>query len=1082
MDDQQLDEKAIFNAALCLESVDDRQNYLRAACGSRPEILERVSLLLQIEAEPTSFLETPAAGVVATLAMSPPSERVGTTIGRYKLRELLGEGGMGSVYVAEQTEPVRRKVALKIIKPGMDSRQVISRFEAERQALALMDHPNIARVLDAGTTDKGLPYFVMELVKGAPITEHCDLQKLGIRERLELFVQVCNAVQHAHQKGIIHRDLKPSNIIVAIHDTLPVVKVIDFGVAKAIGQQLSENTLYTAFSQMVGTPLYMSPEQAGQSSLDIDTRSDIYSLGVLLYELLTGNTPFDRVTLKQAGYDEMRRIIREVDPPKPSARISTLKAADQSTIAQQHRVEPSKFSQLLRGELDWIVMKAIEKDRNRRYETAIGLARDIDRYLNDQPVEACPPSTAYRLKKLFRRNKASVLATSLVVLAMLVAAGMSVMLGIRESQAAQRRLFVQRGINDVLTEVARLRGQTSTTTLGNQTALTLAREQIQRAQALVDTGDADATVIAQVRQLASDLDLEQRDSQLLAALDAAWLTEPNLDWDRRFANKKSVQHLRDALTADGLVIGRELPQTVASQIKNRRERVRSEIVAALYEWHSLRASPIGVVLKDSPDSGLVTYVSPESPSGSKGGLEKDDRIVGIGQGSGASVTSTSGMTVVQIMQLLHGEPGTIVRLEVLPKAAKESRTVEVQRDTSAAWLWAVIQATDLDPWRQSVRIACELDDESLRRAELEKLIATVDFSGQPVRFLNQVGAELVRAKSIDQATAFMKQVWEKHPGDIATNISLAICLRRNKPPQIEDGLRYYTAAIALRPDSGVLRNMRGVVFNALGKHDESFADYSEAVRLDQNFAVAHSNLGNELSKQGKLDEAVKEHREAIRLEPDNAMAYNNLGITLRHQGKLQEAVDVLRTSIRFKQDMPHAHANLSIALMQLGQFEEAFREQREAIRLKPDFPGAINLLAWHLATCPDPKWRDPAKALELAMRAVQSAPENASFKNTLGIAQYRNGHWEATVKVLEETIELSAEGFSFSGFFLAMAHWQLGEKLKARTWYDKSVEWMNQNAPEDEELLRFRAEAAGLLGIEDGLNSIQESSPAPDAN
>ena len=333
---------------------------------------------------------------------------------------------MGSVYVAEQDKPVRRKVALKIIKPGMGSREVISRFESERQALALMDHPHIARVLDAGTTDNGLPYFVMELVKGLPITEHCDAQKLTTRDRLELFLQVCQAVQHAHQKGIIHRDIKPSNVIVAIHDVRPVVKVIDFGVAKAIGQQLTDNTLYTAFSQMVGTPLYMSPEQAGQSGLDIDTRSDVYSLGVLLYELLTGYTPFESETLKQAGYDEMRRIIREVEPPRPSARISTLNAAALSTVADRRQVDPRKLSQQLHGELDWIVMKAMEKDRNRRYVTASALALDIQHYLNDEPVQACPPSISYRLHKIARRYRAPLAIAGVLLMTMVGATAVSI--------------------------------------------------------------------------------------------------------------------------------------------------------------------------------------------------------------------------------------------------------------------------------------------------------------------------------------------------------------------------------------------------------------------------------------------------------------------------------------------------------------------------------------------------------------------------------------------------------------------------------------------------------------------------------
>ncbi|HEX5105116.1 MAG TPA: protein kinase, partial [Pirellulaceae bacterium] len=357
-------------------------------------------------------------GLVATID-NPPFERLGTQIGPYKLLEQIGEGGFGVVYMAEQASPVRRRVALKLIKPGMDSHQVVARFEAERQALAVMDHPHIAKVLDAGTTDSGRPYFVMELVRGVPVTQYCDENSLSVRERLDLFMAICQAIQHAHTKGIIHRDIKPTNVLVTRQDGQPVVKVIDFGIAKAMGQRLTERTLFTGFAQMIGTPLYMSPEQAELSSTDIDTRSDIYSLGVLLYELLTGSTPVNKKQLKEAAFDEIRRIIREDEPPKPSTRISSAESAP--SIAAQRHTEPAKLARLVRGELDWIVMKALEKDRNRRYETASGFARDIERYLNDEPVLACPPSAAYRFGKFARRNRGALAIASVAVLSVLLA-------------------------------------------------------------------------------------------------------------------------------------------------------------------------------------------------------------------------------------------------------------------------------------------------------------------------------------------------------------------------------------------------------------------------------------------------------------------------------------------------------------------------------------------------------------------------------------------------------------------------------------------------------------------------------------
>ncbi|MCR9293281.1 MAG: serine/threonine protein kinase, partial [bacterium] len=420
---QDLNEKAIFAVAISIPVKEAREIYLDQVCKDNRDLRSRVELLLRMQEEEPEFLETPAQHVVATIALANSDSATGQFIGPYKIREKIAEGGMGAVYVAEQTEPVRRKVALKVIRPGMAGPDVVARFEAERQALAMMDHPNIARVLDGGATEEELPYFVMELVQGLPINEYCDQKRLTIRQRLELFVGVCRAVQHAHQKGIIHRDLKPSNILVAEIDGVAVPKVIDFGIAKALHQKLTDQTVYTQFSQMVGTPLYMSPEQAGLGVIDVDTRSDVYSLGAVLYELLTGETPFDRETLKKATFDEMRRIIREDEPKRPSALVSTLAAEAQSTVAQRRHLDARQHRDSLAGELDWLVMKALDKDRNRRYESANALAADIERYLNDKPVEACPPSTAYRLKKYTQRNRGKLLAVSLVGVALLVSAG-----------------------------------------------------------------------------------------------------------------------------------------------------------------------------------------------------------------------------------------------------------------------------------------------------------------------------------------------------------------------------------------------------------------------------------------------------------------------------------------------------------------------------------------------------------------------------------------------------------------------------------------------------------------------------------
>ncbi len=417
----------IFRVAAALPAA-ERAAYLEATCEGQPAVRARVERMLEVGGIAAllqhSADETVPLEIEADLARWKPEEG-GERIGNYKLLQQIGQGGFGIVWMAEQIEPVRRRVALKIIKLGMDTKEVIARFEQERQALAMMDHPNIAKVFDAGVTPTGRPFFVMELVRGIKITEYCDQANLSTAERLALFIAVCHAVQHAHQKGIIHRDLKPSNILVTLHDGVPVPKVIDFGVAKATqSERLTDLTFFTQFEQMIGTPLYMSPEQAEMSGLDIDTRSDIYSLGVLLYELLAGRTPFDPQELIRKGLDEIRRAIREQEPPKPSTALHTMAAAARTTIAQHRQADGAKLMGLIRGDLDWIVMKALEKDRTRRYETANGLAADLKRHLSHEPVLACPPSAKYRLQKAFGRNK--LLFTSAGAVAIALVLGMLV--------------------------------------------------------------------------------------------------------------------------------------------------------------------------------------------------------------------------------------------------------------------------------------------------------------------------------------------------------------------------------------------------------------------------------------------------------------------------------------------------------------------------------------------------------------------------------------------------------------------------------------------------------------------------------
>jgi serine/threonine protein kinase len=455
MSTQAQGEKAVYCQALEITDPEQRRQFLDQACGADKALRERVERLLGLSQSAGDFFKdcapalepalADAARIISAAESAVEPEITETKcIGPYKLLQKLGEGGYGVVYMAEQEQPIRRRVALKIIKLGMDTKNVIARFEAERQALALMDHPNIARVLDAGATETGRPYFVMELVYGVKITDYCDQNRVSMRERLQLFIQVCNAVQHAHQKGIIHRDLKPSNIMVTMHDGVPVPKVIDFGIAKATEQRLTDKTLFTSYAQLMGTPAYMSPEQMELSGLNLDTRSDIYSLGVLLYELLTGHTPFDTTDLLKVGVDELRRTVREQEPLSPSAKLQTLNNEELTKTARMRRMEPPRLLSQLHGDLDWIVLKCLEKDRTRRYETANGLAMDIQHYLHEEAVLARPPSQLYRLQKLVRRNRMVFLSGAAAAMALLLGTIISTIMFVKEREASNSEARLRR--------------------------------------------------------------------------------------------------------------------------------------------------------------------------------------------------------------------------------------------------------------------------------------------------------------------------------------------------------------------------------------------------------------------------------------------------------------------------------------------------------------------------------------------------------------------------------------------------------------------------------------------------------------
>jgi tetratricopeptide (TPR) repeat protein len=934
----------IFCAAIEIATPEERAAYLDRACGADAQLQARVQKLVDAHFRAGDFLDRPAEGVSDTIDPPPPNAAPETDFGPYKLLEEIGEGGFGVVFLAEQTEPVRRKVAVKVLKPGMATRQVVARFEAERQALAIMDHANIAKVFDAGATSSGRPYFVMELVKGTPITEFCDTNHLPPRHRLELFATVCQAVQHAHQKGIIHRDLKPSNVLVSRHDTTPVVKVIDFGVAKALGQELTEKTLFTGIAQMIGTPLYMSPEQAGMSDLDIDTRSDIYSLGVLLYELLTGTTPFTKERFKKAGYDEIRRIIYEEEPPKPSTRLADSKETLPS-ISAQRQTEPARLTKLVRGDLDWITMKCLEKDRNRRYATASGLASDIHRYLTDEPVQACPPSAVYRFGKFARRNRAR-LTVAGVVLFLLILLGVAGGWIMRDRAA--RRLGAEAEARAALREAVELQK-------GEKWPEALSA--VRRAESALVGLAADPDLRRQLDDRHTDLEMVRRlENARLAPI--TWKEgipggENGNDW------KAETESLAEAFRWYGIALDEGSPEEAAERLRER--SIRDQLVAALDEWAYLTRGATG------------------------------------------------------------------------PRPAR---------------LVAIARAVDPDPWRNRLRDVEQRND--LKALEELATSAKADELAPASAVLL---ARVCEGTAVaERMLVVVRQVQQRHPSDFWLNAKLGDALRELQPPRTDEAIRYYTAAVALQPESPgahkVLGHQLGIkglwneaasefrkvielrpdyvaVYEALGEAlyragrlDEANEAYHEAIRRKPDDAQIHSNFGRALKDRGRTDAAIAAYREAIRLKPGDAVAHCNLGLLLhnRERGN-DEAIREYREAIRLNPALVEAHYNLGNALKQNGQLDEAIDEYRAAIRLKPVDALAHNNLGTALK---EKRWLNAA--IDEYCEAIRLKPDFALAHNNLGAALASQGRPDAAIAAYREAIRLQPGN--------ARAHYNLGNALR----------------------------------------------------
>ncbi|HZN33528.1 MAG TPA: tetratricopeptide repeat protein, partial [Pirellulaceae bacterium] len=815
----------IFLAALERTSPTERAAYLDGACAGNAAQRALVEGLLYSHHEAGSFLDAPLFDAAATIDQ-PLAERTGAQIGPYKLLQQIGEGGFGVVFMAEQLEPVRRKVALKLIKPGMDTRQVIARFEAERQALAVMDHPHIAKVLDAGATESGRPYFVMELVRGVPITHYCDENHLSVRERLGLFASVCQAIQHAHTKGIIHRDIKPTNVLVTRQDAQAVVKVIDFGIAKAMGQQLTDKTLFTDFAQMIGTPLYMSPEQAELSSVDIDTRSDIYSLGVLLYELLTGSTPVSKEQLKQAAFDEIRRIIREVEPPKPSTRISSAEAAP--SIAAQRHTEPAKLARLVRGELDWIVMKALEKDRGRRYETANGFAMDVQRYLDDEPVLACPPSAGYRLRKFARKNKTALATVAAVALLVLVAAG-SVGWTLNERRERFRRNADE--IVRAVDEGRKLLGQRRW-----PEALALARH----GKNVLDYTAGQNALRPSVEALVKDLEMIQR-------LEEIELRAADMSVGNGIGYARPANEYHPAFQNYGIDV---LALEIDAAAEVRKRQIADYLIESLDAW-----------ARDEQD------------------------------------------------------PATRARLRT------------------------VVQKADPEGILARRRAALDRGD----TAELQRIITDLGALGRvPPATLAILGETLFRSGLRKEAIEFLRAAHVQHPEAFWINQNLASAHARTEPPQWDEALRHYTAALALRPRSHMLYTNIGVALNALGQRADALAAWRKALELEPTYAPALSNIGWLFVKDEQYDEAEAALQKAIAKQPDFAIAHRNLAVLYGKTKRTTEAMASFDEALKFNHSPADVYSARGTIWMIATEFDKAIADFHRAIEHDDKFAEAYH--------------------------------------------------------------------------------------------------------------------------------------------
>jgi serine/threonine protein kinase/Flp pilus assembly protein TadD len=1012
----------IFLKALEIRSPDGRRVYLDEACHDDTGLRVQVEALLAASERAGTFLESPAADLMVTID-EPITEGLGTVIGPYKLMEQIGEGGMGLVFVAEQQHPVRRKVALKVIKPGMDTREVIARFEAERQALALMDHPNIAKVHDGGATPSGRPYFVMELVKGVPITQFCDENHLTPRERLELFVAVCQAVQHAHHKGIIHRDVKPSNVLVTSHDGTPVVKVIDFGVAKAIGQQLTDKTVYTGFSQMLGTPLYMSPEQAGMSGLDIDTRTDIYALGVLLYELLTGTTPFDKERLKGASYDEMRRIIREAEPPKPSTRVSTLGQAA-STVSVNRQSDPRRLSQLCRGELDWIVMKALEKDRNHRYETASAFAADLQRYLHDEPVLACPPSAGYRLRKFARRNKRALATGALLGVTLLIAVGaVAGSIGWILRDQATRQAVVAAEVKQALREIERLEGQARWSE-----ALFVANH----AQSLLSSGGSESLD----RQVQEHLD----DLRLLVQAEKARFRKTQVDpRSSGFVYELALPDYARAFAEWGISEEKTTPDQAGQCLTGRPDPIHHALLGALYDWHSVASAHkpataewLGRVLALVDDDPWRSSMREALGKGDRAALQKLADEVDVARQPPELLAN---------LALSH-----IVGREAVPRPTLLLR--RAQRHYPADfWInynlgYALLYLSD--PPRP---------EEAARYYGIA--LGLRPCAGTYCNFAHA----LSRAGEFDTAVALYQKALALEPNYAVAHLELGNVYV--KMGRTEEAIASYRESIRASPTYSTHYYLLGNALRRQGRLDLAVVAYRECLRLNPDSFDARYFLGHTLRAQGLLDEAITVYQEFVGQKTNKSLGrLTRISDIAWYVAESSEPAPRVRQRARQLADAVRkaSRDDPELQSQDAGWLEIAFQDGAWLLLLG-DRAGYRRLCAESLAQfgrTTDPRTAyllarlcgldvEPAASLDhlthLARLAVDVMPAHCHFHG-LGLIDYRAGRTDEAIRRFQQSLDDKPpwEANALNQVGMALALHKAGRSDDARKWLEKARE------------------------------------------